>query len=57
MKKNQGLQITPVTPEIEEEWRTAIGRAYSRIRGKLVPTALFDEVQSLLKEFRSRAGA
>ncbi len=57
MKEKQGLQITPVTPEIEAEWRRVISGAYPKIRGTLVPAPLFDEVQSLLEAHRQRAGA
>jgi TRAP-type C4-dicarboxylate transport system substrate-binding protein len=57
MRAKQGLQITAVTPEIENEWRQVISEAYPLIRGRLVPAPLFDEVQDLLKKFRSRTGA
>lgn len=57
MKEKQGLVVTPVTEQIEEEWRRAIGQVQSRLRGPIVPAPLFDEVQSLLQAYRSRAGA
>jgi TRAP-type C4-dicarboxylate transport system substrate-binding protein len=54
MREKQGLVVTPVTPEIEAEWRKAISAAYPRIRGRIVPAPLFDEVVELLKNFRAR---
>lgn len=57
MRQKQGLVVTSVTPEIEGEWRRVIGEVYPKIRGPIVPTPLFDEVQSILKAYRAQAGA
>lgn len=57
MREKQGLQVTAVTPEIEAEWRAAMAEAYPRLRGRVVPANLFDEVFQLLREFRARSGA
>ena len=55
--KKRGLQVTPVSPALEAEWRTAAEEAYPKIRGKIVPADIFDEVLRLLKEYRaSKAG-
>lgn len=55
--QKRGLQITPVPPALEGEWRTAAEAAYPMIRGKIVPAEIFDEVQRLLKEYRARQPA
>jgi TRAP-type C4-dicarboxylate transport system substrate-binding protein len=52
-RKKRGLKVQPITPEIEAEWRAMAERAYPLIRGKMVPTDLFDEVQQLLQEYRA----
>jgi TRAP-type C4-dicarboxylate transport system substrate-binding protein len=57
MREKQGLQITSVNDDLENEWRRVISEAYPRLRGKIVPAPLFDEVQTLLKAFRNRTGA
>ena len=57
MQTKQGLKIAKATPEIAAEWRQVISAAYPAIRSKIVPTPLFDEVISLVKAFRAKAGA
>jgi TRAP-type transport system periplasmic protein len=52
MKKRE-LKVTPVPPELDATWRSFAEGFYSKIRGKIVPEAMFDEVQQLLKDFRS----
>ena len=51
--KKRGLQVTPVSPALEAEWRTAAEEAYPKIRGKIVPADIFDEVLRLLNEYRA----
>jgi TRAP-type C4-dicarboxylate transport system substrate-binding protein len=51
--KKRGLMVHPLTPELEAEWRGAAEAVYPQIRGKIVPADLFDEVQRLLREYRS----
>jgi TRAP-type C4-dicarboxylate transport system substrate-binding protein len=51
MKKN-GLKVQTATPEIEAAWRKAAEEFYPKIRGKIVPADMFDEVQRLLQEYR-----
>ncbi len=50
--KKRGLVVHPVPPEIEREWRKAAEETYPKIRGKMVPADMFDEVQRLLQEYR-----
>jgi TRAP-type transport system periplasmic protein len=52
----RGLIVQKVTPEIEAEWRATVERVQDRIRGKMVPADMFDEVLRLLKEHRAGAG-
>jgi TRAP-type C4-dicarboxylate transport system substrate-binding protein len=51
--KKRGLKVQPVSPELEAEWRKVAEQAYPMIRGNMVPAELFDEVQSLLREYRA----
>jgi TRAP-type C4-dicarboxylate transport system substrate-binding protein len=55
MEGKHGLQVHRVTPEAELVWRAAAESVYPRIRGRLIPTDLFDKLQGLLREYRSRA--
>ena len=38
------------------EWLTEVEKVYPKLRGKVIPADLFDEVQKLRDEFRTRAG-
>ncbi len=49
MKDKQGLQIVSLTPEAEREFRDEVARMYPRIRGTLVPEAIFDLAVSTLQ--------
>ncbi len=51
--KKRGLIVHEATPEIERVWRESAEEFYPRIRGKAVPADMFDEVQTLLKQYRS----
>jgi TRAP-type C4-dicarboxylate transport system substrate-binding protein len=55
--KKRGVKVTVPTPEIEAEWRKSVDAYRDKIRGRLVPADLFDEVMRLLQEYRSRPGA
>ncbi len=50
----KGLKVHPVPPELEAKWREAAEKFYPEIKGSIVPTDIFDEVQRLLKEYRSK---
>ena len=52
--KSRGLKVWPVDEKTKEEWRKAAESAYARIRGKLVPADIFDEVKRLLNEYQSQ---
>ena len=51
--QKRGLTVHPVTPQIEEEWRQLAESVYPKIRGRMVPADMFDEVQRLLREHRA----
>jgi TRAP-type transport system periplasmic protein len=51
--KKRGLVVHEMTSDSEAAWRKLAEEAYPRIRGVIVPADLFDEVQSLLKEYRA----
>jgi TRAP-type C4-dicarboxylate transport system substrate-binding protein len=55
--KKRGLQVHPLTTELENEWRQFLEGSYPRIRGTIVPADVFDEVRGLLAEYRARQGA
>jgi TRAP-type C4-dicarboxylate transport system substrate-binding protein len=50
----RGLVVHKVSPEAEREWRQTAERFYGRIRGELIPPRDFDEVLSLVKEYRAK---
>lgn len=52
--QKRGLQVVAVTPAVESEWRAMAETFYPQIRGSLVPTDMFDEVQRLLAQYRSQ---
>jgi len=52
----RGLTVHPATPEIEAEWRAWAEGNYPKIRGGLVPAEEFDEVDRLLRDYRTSAG-
>jgi len=55
--KKRGVKVTVPTPEIEAAWRKAVDPYRDKIRGRLVPADLFDEVARFLKEYRAQSGA
>ncbi len=56
MHAKGGLIVKKVTPQIEAKWREVAEAAYPQIRGKVVPTEIFDQVKRLLQEYRARKG-
>jgi TRAP-type C4-dicarboxylate transport system substrate-binding protein len=53
--KKRGLVVHAVTPAIEAEWRAFIEPVYPKLRGMDVPADVFDEVQSVLAEYRKKS--
>ena len=50
--QKRGLKVTQLTPAAEAEWRAMFDGVYPKLRGSMVPTDVFDEVQRLLREYR-----
>lgn len=51
--RRRGLQVHPVSPELEAEWRKFAETVYPKIRGTMVPADMFDEVVRLVAEYRA----
>jgi TRAP-type transport system periplasmic protein len=51
----RGVQVQKVTPEVNAEWRAVLDKVQGQIRGKIVPTDMFDAAQQHLKAYRSGA--
>lgn len=51
--QKRGLQVVPVPPAVQDEWRAMAEGFYPQIRGSLVPADMFDEVRRLLAEYRA----
>jgi TRAP-type C4-dicarboxylate transport system substrate-binding protein len=49
----RGLMVHQLSPEDEAEWRKFGEQLAPKLRGKMVPADIFDEVQRLLKEYRA----
>lgn len=52
--QKRGLKVTAMNPEIEKEWLKMSESVYPQLRGKVVPTEIFDRTMSLIAEYRSR---
>ena len=55
--KKRGLKVEELSPEMETQWRSEVEKVYPEVRGRIVPTDIFDEVQRLVKEYRADGGA
>jgi TRAP-type C4-dicarboxylate transport system substrate-binding protein len=55
--KKRGLQVHAAGPEVEKEWRQFAESTYPKVRGRLVPADIFDEVVQILREYRTGQGA
>ncbi len=49
----RGLKVTPVTEELEAEWRKTAEMVYPKVRGGLVPADIFDRALGLIAEYRA----
>jgi TRAP-type transport system periplasmic protein len=54
MQKVNKLNIIHADAAVTAEWRKEVENVYSRIRGKIVPADLFDEVKRLRDEYRAQ---
>jgi TRAP-type transport system periplasmic protein len=53
MKAKGGLTVHPLTPDLEQQWRTFAESIYPAVRGALVPAEVFDEARRLVAEYRA----
>ena len=51
--QKRGLKVATLPAGVEAEWRRTSEAFYPRIRGKMVPADMFDEVVRLLAEYRA----
>lgn len=49
----RGLRVQAATPEIETAWRAFASKVWPQVRGAMVPADTFDQVQSILAEYRA----
>ncbi len=54
--KKRGLNVITLDAATLAEWRRQAEEAYPKLRGRLAPAELFDEVRRLRDEFRARRG-
>jgi TRAP-type C4-dicarboxylate transport system substrate-binding protein len=54
--KKRGLKVISLDAATLAEWRREVEAAYPKLRGRLVPADLFDEVKRLRDEFRAKGG-
>jgi len=54
--RKRGLNVITLDAATLGEWRRQAEEAYPKLRGRLVPAELFDEVKRLRDEFRARRG-
>jgi TRAP-type C4-dicarboxylate transport system substrate-binding protein len=54
--KKRGLKVTTLNPEQVDAWNKFAESVYPKIRGKVVPADIFDDVQRILAEYRKQKG-
>jgi TRAP-type C4-dicarboxylate transport system substrate-binding protein len=54
--RKKGLNVISVDAATLEDWRRQAEDAYPKLRGRIVPADLFDEVKRLRDEFRAAGG-
>jgi TRAP-type C4-dicarboxylate transport system substrate-binding protein len=52
--KKRGLTVHSLSAEQQKAWETAAENAYPIVRGKVVPTEVFDQVKALAEEYRKK---
>jgi TRAP-type C4-dicarboxylate transport system substrate-binding protein len=48
-----GLEVHPLTPQLDQEWRTFAEAVYPKVRGSMVPADMFDKARQLVGEYRN----
>jgi TRAP-type transport system periplasmic protein len=51
--KKRGLQVHPVPPDLEIEWRHFAESVYPKMRGSMIPADVFDRAVNLVSEYRA----
>ena len=51
--RKRGLVVHTPSPEVEAEWRAMAESLYPKVRGRMVAPELFDQVMSLLRDYRA----
>jgi hypothetical protein len=54
-KRASKLTVTTLDPAALADWRKQTEAVYPKMKGKIVPADLFDEVQRLRDEYRAHA--
>ncbi len=57
MQRRWGLTVLTPTDAEKKLWREALEATYSRVRGEIVPEAIWDIVVPALEEWRARSGS
>jgi TRAP-type C4-dicarboxylate transport system substrate-binding protein len=52
--KGRGLTVHPVSAELEADWRRMAEGAYPKLRGTMVPADMFDQVRSIIADYRKQ---
>jgi TRAP-type C4-dicarboxylate transport system substrate-binding protein len=53
MKAKWGLVVHPVTPDVDQQWRSFAESVYPKIRGSMVPADMFDRARQLVDDYRA----
>jgi TRAP-type C4-dicarboxylate transport system substrate-binding protein len=53
MMKTLGVEVHPLTPQLDDEWRKFAEAIYPRIKGSLVPAEMFDRARGLVAAYRT----
>jgi TRAP-type C4-dicarboxylate transport system substrate-binding protein len=53
MKTKWQVEVHPLTPQLDQEWRTFAEGIYPKIRGTMVPADIFDRTKQLVDEYRA----
>jgi len=54
LRQQQGVQVHSMTPLMQAEWQQFLEGVYPKMKGTMVPAEMFDEVQSVLADYRKR---
>jgi TRAP-type C4-dicarboxylate transport system substrate-binding protein len=52
--RKRGLTVHPVGPELEAAWRRMAEGSYPKVRGTMVPAEMFDQVRTIVADYRKQ---